>query len=222
MTLSLSDHLQHFEHRNLANAQRIDALLGRIIAQPFCHARFMNTLSLLEHMGSYKILATQRGPAIDQGTLKHVTEEARHAWFFKRQAERLAGRPLTYSPPELLAAAPAWMYFQKVEAGVERSFTTKPPALAIYLLTSLIIEFRAIWFYALYQRALDKAGFALSLRKLTGEEQVHLQEMGQRLGAAGIADDGDLEKRLGAEQFLFGRLLTGLERAQGSEARAAA
>ena len=222
MTLLLSDHLQQFERSSAAHTQRIDALLGHIIAQPDCHARFMNTLSLLEHMGSYKILATQRGPAIDQGTLKHVTEEARHAWFFKRQAERLAGRQLDYSASELLAAAPAWMYFQKVEASVERSFTTKPPALAIYLLTSLVIEFRAIWFYARYQRCLDEAGFALSLKKLTGEEQVHLQEMGQRLAPATVADEGRLETLLGAEQVLFERLLTGLERALGSEARAAA
>src|SRR5690606_38165197 len=51
------------------------SLLARIVPDAALHARLLNTLSLLEHLGSRKIIATQQSPAIDQPTLRHVAEE---------------------------------------------------------------------------------------------------------------------------------------------------
>ena len=51
------------------------SLLARTVADPPRHARMINTLSMLEHIGSYKIMSTQHAPDIDQPTLKHVAEE---------------------------------------------------------------------------------------------------------------------------------------------------
>ncbi|MDJ0926269.1 MAG: hypothetical protein QNJ73_01355 [Gammaproteobacteria bacterium] len=212
MHVELTTLIQSFENRTESLTGRTVALVAAIIADPVLHARFMNTLSMLEHMGSYKILETQRGAAIDQQTLKHVTEEARHAWFFKRQAERLAGRALDYAPAELVAPASAWLYFQKVEASVCRALGADAGSPAIYLLTSMIVEFRAIWFYRLYQTALDDAGFALSLKKLTGEEEVHLRDMAARLTDTATPSQVCLPSLLDAEQALYGRLLAGFER----------
>ena len=42
------------------------SLLARTIAAPAQHGRFLNTLSLLEHMGSHKIMATQHRADIDR------------------------------------------------------------------------------------------------------------------------------------------------------------
>ena len=212
MQLELASLIDEFDDRTIAVVSRTRSVLRGIIGDPMTHARFMNTLSLLEHMGSYKILATQHGASIDQATLKHVTEEARHAWFFKRQAERLAGRALDYAPAELLAPASAWMYFQKVEASIRRRLGNGAGSLSIYLLTSMIVEFRAIWFYRLYQQALDEAGFALSLKKLTGEEEVHLRDMAARLNPTAAITPAGLTGLLDAEQALYLRLLGGLER----------
>src|SRR5499427_1851669 len=97
------------------------SLLARIVADPPRHARLANTLSMLEHIGSHKIMTTQHGSDIDQPTLKHVAEEAGHAWFMKRLAEKTAQRPLEYVDADLLAPAAARMYFQRLEAALVRT-----------------------------------------------------------------------------------------------------
>src|SRR5262245_51677658 len=88
------------------------SLLARIVADAQLLALRINTLSMLEHISSYKIMATQHEPEIDQPTLKHVAEEPHHAYFFKRQAEKAAARPMEYVDDDLLAPAAARMYFQ--------------------------------------------------------------------------------------------------------------
>ena len=66
-------------------------------------------------------MATQHGPGIDQPTLKHLAEETRHAFFFKRAAEREAGGALTGGPADLLAPSAARRYFQRLEANSLRA-----------------------------------------------------------------------------------------------------
>ena len=64
---------------------------------------------------------TQHSAAIDQATLKHVAEEAHHAYFMKRQAEKTAERALEYVADDLLAPASARMYFQRLESATVRA-----------------------------------------------------------------------------------------------------
>ena len=72
----------------------VRAFLTEIVEQPEQHAKFMNMLSMLEHMGSRKIMLSQMNRTLTEDSLKHLAEEARHAYFFKRQAERAAKRAL--------------------------------------------------------------------------------------------------------------------------------
>jgi hypothetical protein len=109
-----------FEKDNDALILQTRSLLNRIVTDAPLHGRFINTLSLLEHMGSHKIMATQHGASIDQATLRHVAEEAHHAYFMKRQAEKAAARPLEYGAADLLAPAAARLYFRRLEAALVR------------------------------------------------------------------------------------------------------
>ena len=194
-------------------APRTRALLDLIVAEPKRHARMINTLSLLEHMGSHKILLTQHSAAIDQATLKHVAEEAHHAFFMKRQAEKTAERPLEYVAGDLLAPSSARMYFQRLEGATVRALGPRRSARAAYLYMSMIVEFRALWFYGLYEQALKRAQHALSLKRVLGEEQAHLGDMAERLEAGGELDDTRAAEVLAAERKLYSRLLGSLERA---------
>ena len=115
--------LARFETDNDASVRRTRSLLARIMPDPALHARLINTLSMLEHMGSHKIMATQHSAEIDQSTLKHVAEEAQHAWFMKHQAEKCSGREMTYVADDLLAPASARMYFGRLEALIAVSYT---------------------------------------------------------------------------------------------------
>jgi hypothetical protein len=203
--------LARFDADNAPLVTRTRALLESIVAEPPSHARMINTLSLLEHLGSHKIMATQHSASIDQPTLKHVAEEAHHAYFMKRQAEKTAERPLEYAAEDLLAPAAARMYFQRLEGATVRALGPARSARAAYLYMSLIVEFRALWFYGLYEQALKRARHALSLKRVLGEEQAHLDDMAGRLAAGNELDDARAAPILAAERKLYARLLAAIE-----------
>jgi len=205
--------LARFAADNADLVDRTRTLLDSLIAEPQSHARLLNTLSLLEHMGSHKIMATQHSAAIDQPTLRHVAEEAHHAYFMKRQAEKVAQRALEYVADDLLAPSSARMYFQRLESATVRALAEQRSARAAYLYMSMIVEFRALWFYGLYDHALKSARHALSLKRVLGEEQAHLGDMAMRLEAGGELDDARAAEVLAAERRLFSRMLDALERA---------
>ena len=205
--------LARFAADNAELSSRTRAVLDAIVAEPPRHARMINTLSLLEHMGSHKIMATQHSAAIDQATLKHMAEEAHHAFFMKRQAEKTAERALEYVAADLLAPSSARMYFQRLEGATVKALGERRSSRAAYLYMSMIVEFRALWFYGLYEQALKRAHHALSLKRVLGEEQAHLGDMAERLEAGGELDDSRASQVLAAERKLYARLLGALERA---------
>jgi hypothetical protein len=188
------------------------ALLGRVVPDAGRHARLINTLSMLEHLGSHKIMATQHAAGIDQPTLKHVAEEAHHAYFMKRQAEKTADRPMEYVAQDLLAPAAARAYFQRLESALKRSLAPHCSARAVYLYMSMIVEFRALWFYGLYQQTLQRLGHPLSLKRVLGEEQAHLGDMAVRLESGGELSDERTAEFLAHESRLYRRLLDALQR----------
>jgi len=200
-----------FDAANDALVLRTRSLLHRIVGDAAVHPRLINTLSMLEHMGSHKIMATQHGPDVDQPTLRHLAEECHHAFFMKRQAEKAAGRPLEYVPADLLAPLAARMYFQRLEAAMLRHLGNQGSAGAVYLYMSMVIEFRAVWFYSLYQHELKRHEHPMSLKRLLGEEQNHLTDMAERLEHAGELSDARVDAFVHAEHALYGRLIDALQ-----------
>ncbi|MEA1651776.1 hypothetical protein UAJ10_22520 [Nitrospirillum sp. BR 11164] len=212
-----------FEADNAPLVPRVRSFLADVLRTPASHARFMNELSLMEHMGSNKIMATQHGAGMDLPTLKHLAEEARHAFFFKRHAEGAARRAMDYVQADLLSPAAGRLYFQKLDIAVEQALAGEPPrSKVLYLHMSLIVEFRAVWFYHLYETALRQAGSKISLKSLLAEEQGHLSDMAERLGLLNAWDPARLALMCQAETVLFGTLLGRLERAVAAPVAVAA
>jgi hypothetical protein len=175
--------LSRFEENSSDLVAPVTARLAAFCQQPPLHARFLNTLSLLEHIGSRKIMVSQtRGP-LGRDVLKHLAEEARHAYFFKRAAEKIAGSPLDYSDDDTLAPASARMYFGRLDAAIGRTLGDDAAIEVPYLYISMIIELRAIWVYRLYHRLLAEHQVGLSLNSILAEEELHLREMVSRLDA---------------------------------------
>jgi hypothetical protein len=199
-----------FESVNAGLVLKTRSLLNRIAGSAALQPRLLNTLSLLEHMGSHRIMATQNGAAIELATLRHLADECQHASFMKRKAEKAAGHALEYRDQDLLAASAARGYFRRLEASLRRRLGRQAGGKSCYLLMSLIVEFRAVWFYSLYQQSLDRQGHSLSLKRLLGEEQNHLTEMAERLAQAGAPGNATMESLIGIEHGLYGRLLESL------------
>lgn len=190
--------------------------------RPAEHARFLNTLSLLEHIGSRKIMVSQtRGP-LSCEVLKHLSEEARHAFFFKRLAEKVAARPLDFSPANTLGLGAAQMYFGRLDASINRLLQPIDDAEKPYLYVSMIIELRAIWAYRLYHQALAEAGTGLSLKSILAEEELHLPQMADRLVELGEDIDSRLDAFVPLEDTLFRRLWNALVAASEPAAAASA
>jgi hypothetical protein len=172
--------LSSFEERNHGWGARIRARLTAFCAERPLHARFLNMLSLLEHIGSRKIMTSPAMNAPGLDGLKHLAEEARHAFFFKRAAERLALHPLDYSPANTIAGASARLYMGRLDAEISRSVGRAETALP-YLYMSLIVEFRAVWLYRLYQTVLAEEQAGLTLKSILAEEELHLGTMAAHL-----------------------------------------
>lgn len=140
----------------------------------------MNMLSLLEHIGSRKIMASQAMAVPGHDILKHLAEETRHAFFFKRAAERLARRTMDYSHQNTMACASARSYMGRLDAEIAYVLASGSPALP-YLYMSLIVELRAVWTYRLYQSVLTEENTGLTLKSILAEEELHLSAMLARL-----------------------------------------
>jgi len=170
----------------------VGSRLEQICADQDLHIRFLNTLSLMEHIGSRKIMLAQ--PRVPDGAmLKHLAEETRHAWFFKRAAEKLAGCVLDYNDGVLLAGAAARFYMDRLDAGISSAIPPGEGPLP-YLYMSLIIERRAIWAYRIYQSVLAGRNCGVSLTGVLAEEDRHHDKM---LAAIGARDPG-LQDRMPA------------------------
>lgn len=173
--------------------------------------RLLNTLSYMEHIGSFKIMATQHAGTLDYSTLKHLNEEAGHAVLFKRHAERLGDGGMGYAPESLLAPASARAYFNRLEAGMVKLFGRQANYRTVYLFMSIVIEFRAVWAYGILQQALDGNGLEVSLERLLAEEQGHLYSMARRLDGDGHFSVCTIRQLWDRERALYVRLLGAIE-----------
>jgi hypothetical protein len=210
MKIEIESLVSAFEHDNAQLAAPTDAMFAGFIAHRPSHARFLNTLSMLEHLGSHKIMATQHGAGIEQPTLKHLADETRHAFFFKRHADREAGRTMEYDADDLVVPFAARRYFHRLEAEIVRALPPRPDRRIAYLIMSMIVEFRAVWAYRLYHAALNRAGHMVSLKGLLAEENGHLTDMAERLEKLTALDPGHIRGLCLIETRLYRKFLSSL------------
>jgi hypothetical protein len=177
MIPSLSSPFEENNHRLVAGVR---ALLVSFCAERPLHGQFLNMLSLLEHIGSRKIMTSPAMRKADMEQLKHLAEESRHAFFFKRAAEQMALQPLDYSARHTLAGASARLYMGRLDVAISAALDKSAAALP-YLYMSLIVELRAVWLYRIYQIVLMEYKIGLNLKSILAEEELHRRAMFARL-----------------------------------------
>ena len=159
-------------------------ILPTIIADNQLHARWLNTLSLMENTGARKISASEDPVTVTYIILKHAAEEHRHAFYLKKQIEKTGdGLCPTYSGEYLLAPSYSKYYLNQLDVDVcrylkkELGLTGRELRFAAYLLVTYAIEVRADELYPVYQDALDAAGSKINVKSIILEEEGHLEEM---------------------------------------------
>jgi hypothetical protein len=186
---------------------KLTPVLIDIAADMMVHARFLNTLSLLEYVGARKILKSQQASSLTSELLSHVAEEIRHAQIFKRIALKMSGGVLgTYEHAHLLRGDLAVHYFQSIDRAVAG---IAPDAWYAYLLTTQLVEERAQILYPVYEPILAQAGFPGVLAAITKEEDAHLAQTQAFLMASSEASE-KLPTLRDLEAQLFNQWITAL------------
>lgn len=162
----------------------LNNILSTIIADNQLHARWLNTLSLMENTGARKISASEDPTTVTYIILKHAAEEHRHAFYLKKQIEK-TGKDIcpTYADEYLIASNYSKYYLNMLDVEVcrylkkELSLSGKELRFAAYLLVTYAIEVRADELYPIYQDALDAAKSKINVKSIILEEEGHLEEM---------------------------------------------
>lgn len=186
--------------------------LQAIVQDPLIHARFLNTLSLLEYVGARKILKSQQESSISMTVLSHAAEEIRHAQILKKLALKMAGSAVeTYSDSSLIAGDIAKKYMQDIDQASEKLVGENRPWLS-YLVTTLIIEERAEVFYPFYEQCLDQVGLSGPIKQIVRDEENHLEKMRELIQQEPLIDLAELNRMREQEAHNFNAVFTAIEK----------
>src|SRR6202000_891686 len=188
----------------------LTTILPKIIADNQLHAKWLNTLSLMENTGARKISASEDPTTVTYIILKHAAEEHRHAFYLKKQIEK-AGTGLcpTYADDYLVAPQYSKYYLNVLDVEVSRylkkelGITGKALRFAAYLLVTYAIEVRADELYPVYQDELDKVSSKINVKSIILEEEGHLEEMINQLKTFSPDWRFHADKAVGMETRLF-------------------
>nr|WP_084407007.1 hypothetical protein [Pedobacter panaciterrae] len=162
----------------------IKTILENIVNDNILHAKWLNTLSYMENAGAKKISASEHKENVNLIILKHAAEEHRHAYYLKKQLDKLDGDLCkTYTNNELLAPNDTKFYLNALDVAVcrylKQHFNLHGYELkfAAYLFVTYAIEVRADELYPVYQDVLTASGSKVTVKSIILEEEGHLEEM---------------------------------------------
>lgn len=190
----------------------LNELLPLIISDNQLHAKWLNTLSLMENTGARKISASEDMETVTYIILKHAAEEHRHAFYLKKQIEKTGTENCpTYAGEYLMAPAYSRYYLNQLDIDVcrylkkELSLSGKELRFAAYLLVTYAIEVRADELYPVYQQALENAGSKINVKSIILEEEGHLEEMINQLKSFSPDWESHAAKAVAFESSLFNK-----------------
>ncbi len=164
-------------------AENLKKQLELIVEMPELHARWLNSLSLMENTGARKISRFEDPVHTDIIVLKHAAEEARHAYYLKKQIAKLHFECPDYSFQYLLAPMRSYQYLRELDAAACRylregkGYAGRQLFFGAYLLVTYAIEVRADELYGTYQEVLTAARSKVNVKSIIAEEEGHLEEM---------------------------------------------
>jgi hypothetical protein len=199
-------------------------LLSVIINNDQLHSRWLNTLSLMENTGARKISASEDPETVTYIILKHAAEEHRHAFYLKKQIEKVKnGNCPTYANDYLVAPKSSKYYLNQLDVHVcrylkkELGLKGRELRFAAYLLVTYAIEVRADELYPVYQDELDKASSKINVKSIILEEEGHLEEMINQLKTFSPDWEFHANKAVEMESRLFNQWVIQLTTAIGAQ-----
>ncbi len=168
--------------------EQLSVIVDRIVASDEMHTKWLNSLSMMENTGARKISKYEHPVHTGIIVLKHAAEEARHAYYLKRQIGKLDPDACPdYSYPYLLAPIESYHYLNQLDVDACRyvknklNLSGREMKHGAYLLVTYAIEVRADMLYGIYQEALTKYESRVNVKSIIAEEEGHLEEMQKML-----------------------------------------
>jgi hypothetical protein len=193
--------------------ENFKAWMVRISSEGLPLAKFINTLSLLEYMGSRKIVKSQSAQMMSLDLLSHISEEVRHAEVLKKLSLKMSDNQLkTYSDEHLYCGAAARTYIQTVDHIAEELFG-KQNAWISYLYTTLLLEERAKLIYPICGETIEPLGYTNVFKGILKEEDRHLEAILADLGVIDGVTEEKLRALKEAESQAFTQFLIQLDAA---------
>ena len=192
-------------HKRTENALKI------IVSRVDLHCRFLSLLSHLETCGFRKIASLCQGYP-SKMVLKHVQEEARHAFFLRRQIDKLSLNPVLRP---FIGGIKGKNYLNAIDLKITRycletvSLRGRKLQEIVYPLVTLVVERRAMKLYPIYQSLLEQCDSSVSVKSIIAEEEEHLNEIEYMIQQQDIISFISPSMRI--EKELFGQLLTAVE-----------
>ena len=163
-------------------------LIAEIVQSPELHAKWLNTLSMMENTGARKISSCEHPVLVNEIILKHAAEESRHAYYLKKQIAKVDKSACpTYEFQYLLSPLKSYQYLHSIDVEASRmvkkelDLTGYDLRYAAYLLVTYAIEVRADALYPVYQSVLDEVNSNVNVKSIIAEEEGHLEEMIKQL-----------------------------------------
>lgn len=199
----------------------LENLVGRIVADPALHARWLNTFSFLEYIGFRKIVKSQRAEVLTAAVLGHACEEGRHALGLKKLAVKLGGSAFdSYAPEALLCGEEAESYFQELDQYCDEAFADRSADERVklaYGYVTWLVERRALDVYGIYKSALGEPEIARKLGGLLAEETKHLADIEALLQAADPSFAARSKEFEAVEKSLYEAFIAALTKALARE-----
>ena len=164
---------------------KLKNIISAVVQNDEQHARWLNTLSMMENTGARKISASEHKNHVTLMILKHAAEEARHAFYLKKQISKVA--PINqfnnYSAATLMSPLTSLQYLNRLDIELCRYLKNdlkksgRDLVFGAYLLVTYAIEVRAGELYPIYQEILDAHHSKVNVKSIIAEEETHLEEM---------------------------------------------
>src|SRR5262245_24037065 len=91
-------------------------VVDRVVASDMLHAKWLNTLSYLENCGARKIAKFEDPVGTNITILKHAAEEARHAYYLKKQIAKIGANLCPdYAKEYILSPSASYYYLHKLD-----------------------------------------------------------------------------------------------------------
>src|ERR1700733_13032852 len=153
--------------------EQLSDIVNKIVPDHEIHAKWLNSLSMMENTGARKISKYEHPVNTNIIVLKHAAEEARHAYYLKKQISKLAKDACPdYSYPYLLAPIESYHYLHQLDIDacryIKNRLHLEGRALmhGAYLLVTYAIEVRADMLYSIYQESLTKHGSKVNVKSI--------------------------------------------------------